>query len=121
MKTNLNDYIVNISNTSYKFTKATVFKADKAIAHLKKYKKVYKYTVLSLALCLAPQFAEIGKYIIHEFIVALANQPTDLVLKWVFDVSLQFAKMYCFVLAMYNLVKISAIDTFNYLKSKHCD
>lgn len=121
MKTNLNDYIVNISNTSYKFTKNTILRADKAIGHIKKNKKVYKYTVAFLALCLAPEFIELGKVIIYEFITALANQPSDVALKWTFEVTLHFAKYLCMFLALYNLVKINMIDLINDLKSKYCN
>lgn len=118
-KTDLNNYIVNISNTSYKFTKASVFRIDRAIEHIKKNKKVYQYTIAYMAICLMPQFVEFGKYLIYEFMTALASQPPDLVKEWVFDLIQQCAKYFCMFAAMYNIAKINTIDTFKQLKRKY--
>lgn len=120
MNNNLNDYIVNIANTSYKFKKATVLRIDKAIEHIKKYKKVYKYTVIYLALCLSPRFIEFGKVLIYEFMAAIANQPLDLVIKWIYEeVFLYFAGMFCMFAGWYNLWKITRMNIANNRKRKN--
>lgn len=104
-KTNLNEWIVNISNTSYKFTKATILSADKAIWHIKKHKKVYKCLVTYIALCMSPIFIDFGKFFIYELIYFLANTPINILLEELLKVFIHLAKMLMIIIGMFEIVK----------------
>lgn len=110
-KKKLETWIINISNTSYKFTKATVLSADKAIGHIKKNPRLYKYIVGFIALCLMPAFIEFGRDFVFELIMALANAPTNIATEYILMLMIYFAKAVCIVGIAYNLARAS----FNFL------
>lgn len=117
-KTNLNGMIVSIGNTSYKFTKATLLSADKAIAHIKKHKKLYKWLVAYIALYMSPLFIDFGKFFIYELIYFLANTPTNIALEGLLEAFIHLAKILCLVAGMYNIVKLSFYSLVENIKNK---
>lgn len=115
-KKKLETWIVNISNTSYKFTKATILNADKAINYINKNPKLYKYIVSFIALCLMPKFIEIGKDFIFELIMALAHAPKEVFTEYILLLTIYFAKAICIVGIVYNLTKTAFNYAIEYLK-----
>lgn len=102
---NLNDWIVNINNTSYKFTKSTLLSIDKSISHIKRNKKIYKGCMVYLAICLMPAFAHTGKELIYEFMRAIANIPPDMLLNELLKLFLHMAKLITMIFVAFEIVK----------------
>lgn len=102
---NLNDWIININNTSYKFAKSTILSVDKAISHIKKNKKIYKGCVVYLAICLMPAFAHIGKELIYDFMMALASIPPNMILNELLKLFLHIAKLATMIFIAFEIVK----------------
>lgn len=102
---NIDDWIVNISNTSYKFSKSTIVKANKSIEYIKKNKKLYRYCVIYLAVCLMPVFANVGKELIYEFIMAMSNVPSDMLFSECFKLFLEITKFTTIILISFEVLK----------------
>lgn len=113
-KNKINKCIISISNTSYSFTRSTILNADKAINHIKRNPKLYKYIVSFIALCLMPKFIEVGKDFVFELIMALANAPREVFTEYMLLLTIYFAKAICIVGIAYNLTKV----VFNYAVEK---
>lgn len=119
-KTNLNDWIVNIGNVSYKFKKDTILKADKAIAHIKKNGNIYKYVVAYIAICLMPSFFAVGKDLIFELILRLstvsANTPLEILGNSILESVLYLSKIVCIVGLVVSIARQKMISLGTNLK-----
>lgn len=102
---NLNDRIISIHNTSYKFTKSTLLSIDKSISHVKRNKKIYGGCVVYLAICLTPSLAEIGKELIYDFMMALASIPPNMILNELFKLFLHIAKLVTMTYVIFEIIK----------------
>lgn len=79
------EHIITIKNTSYKFTKATIVSACKTIEFIKGNKRVYRSLVFCFAMCLMPSFAEIGKQLFYDIVIALSQAPQDMKMQVFYD------------------------------------
>ena len=114
----LDQWVINISNTSYKFTKTTILKADKAIGHIKKNPKLYKFLVSFIALCLMPKVVDVGKDFVFELIMALANAPIEVLTESILLIAIYIAKAICMIGVIYNLSKVIFNNAVEYLKNR---
>lgn len=112
---NIQKYIINIKNTSYKFTKATLIQAGKTIEYIKDNKKIYRCVVIYLAMCLMPSFARIGKDLIYEFIIALSQVPSGMRLSAFYNMLLTLTKYITLIVISFEIIKKSIANTVSNL------
>lgn len=111
----IEERIINIKNTSYKFTKATLIGASKTIEFLKQNKKIYRCLVIYLAMCLMPSFARIGKDLIYEFIIALSQIPSEMRLSAFYNMLLTLTKYITLIVISCEIIKKSIANTVSNL------
>lgn len=117
-KKDLGTHIINISNISYKFSKETLIKADKALDHIKKNQRLYKFIVGFIAFCFMPVFIEVGRDYFFELIHALAEAPVEIMTEYILLLTIYFAKAVCFVGIIVNLARVAFIHLAENIK-KH--
>lgn len=115
IKDNVKTLAISIGNTSYQFTKGTVNKIEIALQHIEKNKKLYRCFVFYLGLCLMPQFINIGKGLIYEFLYMLSLVPKDMYLEFLQSAMLELAKVGVLALMLYEILMTAIKEVWDFL------
>lgn len=107
-KEEIKSNLYNTKDIIYKVTTNTLLKADDAIKHIKRNKKIYKNMVLYLAICMSPELIRCSQYLIVEFIRALAIIPKE----DLFTTLINFFKQIALYLVSFLIIKDILINTF---------
>lgn len=110
----LKNNIYNIKNLIYKVSTNTLLRADDAVQHIKRNKKIYKNMILYLAICMSPELIRHSHYLIIEFIRALAIIPKENLL----SVLVSFFREIGLCLISFMITKDIIINAFNFAINK---
>ncbi|MGL5568875.1 MAG: hypothetical protein ACRDB9_06520 [Cetobacterium sp.] len=106
--------IYDVKNIVYKLSTNTLLKADAAVQHIKRNKRIYKNIILYLAICLSPELIRCSQHLIVEFIRALAIIPKENL----FDILFDFFREIALYLVSFLILKDVVINTFTSLVDK---